>query len=43
MVDHSVALDSRRDMGDYLRALGVREMIQLVTRVQSSWSRAGMP
>ena len=35
MVDQSVVLDSRRDMGIYLRALGVAEMIQLVTRVQN--------
>jgi len=34
LVDHSVALDSHRDMGAYLRALEVTEMIQLVTRVQ---------
>jgi hypothetical protein len=35
-VDTSVAADSYREMGDYLRALGVAEMIQLVTRVQSN-------
>jgi hypothetical protein len=34
MVDASVALDTHREMGQYLRALGVRELIQLVTRVQ---------
>jgi hypothetical protein len=34
MVESSVALDSHQEMGQYLRALGVREMIQLVTRVQ---------
>ncbi len=34
MVDASVALDTHQEMGQYLRALGVREMIQLVTRVQ---------
>ena len=33
-VDANVALDSHRDMGEYLRALGVREMIQMVARVQ---------
>jgi hypothetical protein len=33
-VDNHVALDSHRDMGEYLRALGVREMIQLVSRVR---------
>jgi len=32
--DTNVALDSHQDMGGYLRAMGVREMIQLVTRVQ---------
>ena len=34
MVDTNVVFDSHRDMGAYLRALGVGEMIQLVTRVQ---------
>ena len=34
MVDASVALDTHQEMGQYLRALGVRGMIQLVTRVQ---------
>jgi hypothetical protein len=34
MVDSNVALDSHRDMGIYLRALGVKEMIALVTQVQ---------
>ena len=38
LVDHSVVLDSHRDMGIYLRALGVAEMIQLVTRVQTCLS-----
>ena len=33
-VDANVALDSHRDMGEYLRALGVQEMIHMVTRVQ---------
>ena len=32
--DTHVALDSHRDMGQYLRALGVREMIRLVSAVQ---------
>ena len=35
VVDTSVAPDSYSEMGDYLRALGVAEMIQLVTRVQA--------
>ena len=34
LVDHSVAQDSYREMGTYLRALEVTEMVQLVTRVQ---------
>ena len=33
-MDSNVALDTHRDMGEYLRALGVREMIQLVSQVQ---------
>ena len=33
-VDTNVVLDSHRDMGAYLRALGVQEMIRLVARVQ---------
>lgn len=32
--DHNVVFDSHRDMGAYLRALGVGEMIKLVSRVQ---------
>ena len=39
LVDTRVELDSYKDMGDYLRALGVQEMIQLVTRVQ--WALSG--
>ena len=38
LVDPSVAVDSHRDMGQYLRAMGVDEMIQLVARVQSRMS-----
>ncbi len=34
LVDVNVALDNRREMGAYLRALGVREMIQLVSQVK---------
>lgn len=30
----NVALDGHRDMGFYLRALGVKEMIKLVSQVQ---------
>jgi hypothetical protein len=33
-VDTNVVFDSHRDMGAYLRALGVAEMIKLVKRVQ---------
>jgi hypothetical protein len=32
--DANVLLDSHRDMGEYLRALGVREMIELVSLVR---------
>jgi hypothetical protein len=35
LVDTRVELDTHGDMGHYLRALGVTEMIQLVTRVQA--------
>ena len=43
-VDGNVALDSHREMGIYLRALGVREMISLVGQVQmqlASGSKVG--
>jgi hypothetical protein len=40
--DLAVAGDSHREMGEYLRAMGVREMIDLVTRVQAELS-AGSP
>ncbi|MEH6589965.1 MAG: hypothetical protein V7746_06920 [Halioglobus sp.] len=33
-VDHNMALDEHREMGRYLRAMGVREMIGLVTEVR---------
>lgn len=39
MVDTNVVFDSHRDMGAYLRSLGVREMIKLVTRVQAQLAR----
>jgi hypothetical protein len=42
MVDTNVVFDSHRDMGAYLRALGVAEMIKLVTRVQRQLAN-GMP
>ena len=34
LVDPNVALDSYREMGVYLRALGVQEMISLVSQVK---------
>ena len=42
MVDTNVVFDSHRDMGAYLRALGVDEMIKLVARVRQQLA-AGMP
>ena len=33
LVDDNVVLDSHQDMGVYLRALGVTEMVELVNRV----------
>jgi hypothetical protein len=36
VVDTHVALDDYRDIGEYLRALEVAEMIELVTRVQAN-------
>jgi hypothetical protein len=34
LVDANVARDSQQEMGQYLRSLGVREMIQLVARLR---------
>ena len=34
LTDNNVAVDDHADMGGYLRALGVEEMIRLVSRVQ---------
>ena len=34
VTDNNVALDNHPEMGTYLRALGVDEMIKLVSRVQ---------
>jgi hypothetical protein len=34
LTDDNIAVDGHRDMGVYLRALGVEEMISLVSRVQ---------
>jgi hypothetical protein len=41
-VDTNVTLDNHRDMGVYLRALGVGEMIQLVSQVQTQLD-SGVP
>ena len=38
LADDNVALDGHHDMGVYLRALGVDEMIKLVSRVQAQMS-----
>jgi len=40
MVDPNVVFDSHRDMGAYLQALGVREMVQLVSRVQQQLGKS---
>ncbi len=40
-VDANVELDSHRDMGTYLRALGVSEMIKLVSSVQGQLALGG--
>jgi hypothetical protein len=37
LVDDNVALDRIEDMGIYLRALGVNEMIRLVSRVSRDY------
>ena len=37
LVDDNVALDRAEAMGVYLRALGVKEMISLVTRVRRDY------
>lgn len=40
MVDTNVVFDSHRDMGSYLQALGVREMVELVSRVQQQLDKS---
>ncbi len=40
-VDDNVAFDSLSDMGVYLRALGVEEMIKLVSRVRRGYPPSG--
>lgn len=39
MLDDNVTLDCHRDMGVYLRALGVREMIGLVSKVSRGMAK----
>jgi|TARA_B110000238_G_C15885145_1_gene335209 hypothetical protein len=39
MIDDNVTLDCHRAMGVYLRALGVREMIGLVSKVSNCMAR----
>jgi hypothetical protein len=41
-VDANVTLDSHIAMGEYLRAMGVREMVQLVAQVQECLSGESM-
>ena len=41
--DGNVALDDLSDMGVYLRALGVREMLSLVSRVRQGYPPQGQP
>jgi hypothetical protein len=43
MVDTNVVFDSHRVMGQYLRALGVGEMVQLVSRVQRQMREQAPP
>lgn len=40
LVDDNVSADGHREMGHYLRALGVGEMITLVSRVRAQLSGA---
>jgi hypothetical protein len=40
-VDGNIALDGREAMGVYLRALGVSEMIKLVSRVYQGYPPSG--
>ncbi len=41
--DGNVTLDDHREMGIYLRALGVREMIKLVSQVQAGMASGHIP
>jgi hypothetical protein len=40
-VDHNIALDDQGEMGVYLRALGVSEMVSLVRRVRQNYPPQG--
>lgn len=40
LVESNVLRDSHREMGEYLRNLGVREMIQLVSRLRDHMSES---
>ena len=41
LVDDTIALDSHNEMGVYLRALGVKEMIKLVALVRQCFPLTG--
>jgi hypothetical protein len=41
LVDANISLDELEEMGTYLRALGVKEMIKLVTLVQQNFPPQG--
>jgi hypothetical protein len=41
LVDDTIALDGHSEMGVYLRALGVKEMIKLVAQVRQCFPLAG--
>lgn len=43
VVDDNIAVDRYRDMGGYLRALGVQEMIGLVARVRATLAKGNPP
>ena len=41
-VDHNIYMDSSREMGTYLRALGVKEMIKLVALVKEQLQQGSL-
>ena len=43
LADHHVLMDSQGDMGIYLRALGVKEMIGLVAVVKAQLEQSATP